>query len=217
MNKYTKKGFLLHSRRNDFKIKVEKSLKIIKEAFDNHNCYVSFSGGKDSTVLTHLCLNLNKDVPVWHWDYGDDLMPRPIESEVLNNLESLGAVNIVVNKRQGDGADTSSGYKQFFGQISNNKKTYDWNMGLIGVRREESNRRKHKYKCYFQDGECYPLLDWSSDDVWAYIVSNDLPYSSVYDYYGEVMGWDKCRFVTFFDPEFDSLNIWDGLFVAEYR
>ncbi len=217
MNKYTKKGFLLHSRRKEYKIKVEKSLKIIEAAFDKHNCYVSFSGGKDSTVLTHLALSLNKDVPIWHWDYGDDLMPRPIESEVLNNLESLGAVNVVVNKRQGDGADTSSGYKQFFGQIDENKKVYGWDMGLIGVRREESNRRKQKYKYYFQEGDCYPLLNWSSDDVWAYIVSNDLPYPDVYDYYGEVSGWDRCRFVTFFDPEFDSLNNWDGLFVSEYR
>ena len=217
MNKYTKKGFLLHSRRKEYKLKVKKSLGIIETALDNYNCYVSFSGGKDSTVLTHLCLSLNKSVPVWHWDYGDDLMPRPIESEVISNLESLGAINVVVDKRHGDGEDTSSGYEQFFGRINENKKCYGWNMGLIGVRREESNRRKHKYKNYFQDGDCYPLLDWSSDDVWAYIVSNDLPYPVVYDYYSEVLGWDKSRFVTFFDPEFDSLNIWDGLFFEFYR
>lgn len=217
MKKYTKKGFLLHSRRKEYKSQIRNSLKIINQAFKEHECYVSFSGGKDSTVLTHLALSINKDIPVWHWDYGDDLMPRPIEKEVLNNLKYLGATNIIINKRQGKGEDTSSGYKQFFNQIKSNKRLYGWDMGLIGVRREESNRRKHKYVNYFQDGNCYPLLDWSSDDIWTYIVSNDLPYPEVYNYYAEVLGWDKARFVTFFDPEFDSLNNWDGLFVSEYR
>ena len=217
MKKYTKKGFLLHSRNKEYKKKVKESLDIIKKAFDENNCYVSFSGGKDSTVLTHLALTVDKNIPIWHWDYGDDLMPRPIEQEVLNNLNSLGAVNIIVNKRRGSGNDTGSGYKQFFGQIACNKKEYGWDMGLVGVRREESTARKNKYVNYFQDGDCYPLLDWSSNDVWAYIVSNDLSYHSTYDYYGEVLGWDKARFVTFFDHEFERLSLWDGLLVDEFR
>lgn len=217
MKKYTKKGFQLHSHNKEYKLKVKKSLEVIREAFDENNCYISYSGGKDSTVLTHLALTLNKDIPVWHWDYGDDLMPRPFEEEAIANLKSLGAVNIIIHKRKGSGNDTSSGYKQFFGQVAMNKKEYGWDMGLIGVRREESNTRKNKYRSYFQEGNCYPLLDWTSNDVWAYIVSNGLDYHSVYDYYGEVLGWDRARFVTFFDQEFEQLSVWDGLLVDEFR
>lgn len=217
MKKYTKKGFQLHAHTMEYKNKVNKSLYIIQKAFRENNCYVSYSGGKDSTVLTHLALTLDENVPIWHWDYGDDLMPRPIEKEAIDNLKSLGAVNIIINKRKGSGNNTCSGYNQFFGQIAKNKKEYGWDMGLIGVRRDESVARKNKYVQYFQDGDCYPLLNWTSNDVWAYIVSNDLSYHSCYDYYGEVLGWDRARFVTFFDQEFERLSMWDGLFVDEFR
>ena len=218
MKKYTKKGFILHSHTKEYKSKVKKSIAIITKAFNENNCYVSFSGGKDSTVLTHLALIINRNIPIWHWDYGDDLMPRPIEQEVLNNLKSLGAVNIIVNKRTGSGADTNSGYEQFFGQIKKNKEEYGWDMGLIGVRREESVRRKNKYTSYFQDNDCYPLLDWTSNDIWAYICSNDLKYPSIYDYYGEVTGWGEARFVTFFDTEFETLSGGlDGVLMNEFR
>lgn len=218
MKKYTKKGFILHSHKKEYQSKIKKSITIITKALNENNCYISFSGGKDSTVLTHLALSIKSNTPIWHWDYGDDLMPRPIEKEVLNNLKTLGAINVIVNKRQGSGADTDSGYEQFFGQIKKNKEKYGWNMGLIGVRRDESVRRKHKYISYFQDGDCYPLLDWTSNDIWAYICSNNLKYPSVYDYYGEVLGWDKARFVTFFDPEFETLSGgWDGLLMNEFH
>lgn len=218
MNKYKQKRFLLHSKNNEYKSKVEHSLQIIREAFNKNNCYVSFSGGKDSTVLTHLALSVDSESWVWHWDYGDDLMPRPIENEVISNLKELGAVNIIVNKRKGDGADTSSGYKQFFKQIYLNKETYNWNMGLIGIRRAESTTRKNKYTNYFQDENCYPLLDWTFEDIWAYIVSNNLPYPQVYDLYSSVVGYENSRFVTFFDPEFETLNCGlDGVLIDEFR
>lgn len=87
MNKYKRKGFLLHSKSKEYKSKVKYSLQIIREAFEGNSCYVSFSGGKDSAVLTHLALSVDSNAWIWHWDYGDDLMPRQIEKEVLDNLE----------------------------------------------------------------------------------------------------------------------------------
>lgn len=218
MNKYTRKGFMLHSKIIEYKDKLNNSINIIEDAFDNYNCYVSFSGGKDSTVLTHLALSVDDNCNIWHWDYGDDLMPRSVENEVIENLYNLGAVNIFINKREGSGSNTRSGYKQFFGCIDYNKQYYGWNMGLIGVRKEESINRKNKYVSYFQNGDCYPLLDWTYMDVWAYIVSNNLPYPSMYDVYSDVVGWDNSRFVTFFDPEFESLNCGlDGVLMSRYR
>lgn len=218
MNKYKRKGFLLHSKNKEYELRLKHSLQIIHEAFNKNNCYVSFSGGKDSTVLTHLALRVCNDVCVWHWDYGDDLMPRQIEQEVITNLKELGAINIIVNKRKGSGADTSSGYKQFFKQIQLNKKSYGWDMGLIGIRRSESITRKNKYVNYFQDEDCYPLLDWTFEDVWAYIVSNNLPYPSVYDIYSSVVGYDNSRFVTFFDREFETLSGGlDSILMDEFR
>ncbi len=36
--------------------------------------------------------------------------------------------------------------------------------------------------------------------------SHSLPYASIYDIYAPVVGWDKVRLTTFFDPEFDKLG-----------
>ena len=62
------------------------------------------------------------------------------------------------------------------------------------------------------DDCCYPILNWTYVDVWAYIISNNLPYHSTYDLQGEYMGWDEVRFVTFNDPEFEQLDYHERIF-----
>lgn len=96
-------------------------------------------------------------------------------------------------------------------------KIYDLKGGIIGVRREESKTRKNKYSSHFLDGNYYPLLNWTWEDIWGYICTNNLPYTSTYDYYSETRGWDKSRFVTFFDEEFEQLSMDDGVIMPEYR
>ena len=51
MNKYKRKGFLLHAKGKEYKSKVKYSLQIIREAFEGNSCYVSFSG----TSKFHSC------------------------------------------------------------------------------------------------------------------------------------------------------------------
>jgi len=61
---------------------------------------------------------------------------------------------------------------------------------FIGLRREESNNRNRLFtmrgNLYFAKtrGEwaCHPLEKWTSKDVWAYIVKNNLPYNELYDF-----------------------------------
>ena len=43
---------MLHAKGKEYKSKVKYSLQIIREAFEGNSCYVSFSGGKDSTAMT---------------------------------------------------------------------------------------------------------------------------------------------------------------------
>ena len=213
MNKRTRKAFMLHAKHDDYKKRIRESMNIIRECYDKYeNPYVSYSGGKDSTVLTHMALNHNSDANIWHWDYGEELMPRDYEREAIANLKQMGAKNITINKRIGSKHDTKSGYKQFFTQIQENKKKYSWDIALVGVRQDESNRRKHKYTKYFMEGCCYPLRKLSSNDIWAYIISNELAYHSTYDLQGEYMGWDEVRFVTFNDPEFEQLDYHEKIF-----
>lgn len=63
---------------------------------------------------------------------------------------------------------------------------------LMGMRKEESNNRQRHFAMrghtYYAKERafwcCNPLCDWSGDDIWAYIVLHDLPYSELYDAQG---------------------------------
>ena len=45
----------------------------------------------------------------------------------------------------------------------------------------------------------FPIKDLTVDDIWAYIVVNDIYYTSHYDKYGPVYGWDNVRFTCHFN------------------
>jgi 3'-phosphoadenosine 5'-phosphosulfate sulfotransferase (PAPS reductase)/FAD synthetase len=60
---------------------------------------------------------------------------------------------------------------------------------FLGLCKDESRARRihlsmrgQIYKTKLTDGwTCCPLANWTADDIWAYIVSRDLPYLAVYD------------------------------------
>ena len=214
MNRRQKQAYIWHSRHEDYKQRIRQARRIIKKCYNNYeNPYIAYSGGKDSIVLSHMVLSMYPDANVWHWDYGDDLMPRKYEKEVLVNIHDMGCKHLIVNKRKGKGENTSSGYKQFFGTIAENKDKYGWDIGLIGIRQQESCNRRQTYTDYFMNDCCYPLLKLTVDDIWAYIIKNKLNYPSSYDLMGDYEVWDKIRFVTFNDPEFDTLENHHGIFI----
>ena len=81
MNKYKRKGFLLHAKGKEYKSKVKYSLQIIREAFEGNSCYVSFSGTSKFHPYNHyyedqfiilrelLRMNLKED---WDKEYWND-------------------------------------------------------------------------------------------------------------------------------------------------
>lgn len=56
-------------------------------------------------------------------------------------------------------------------------------------------------------------------DIWAYIVTNNLPYCSHYDRYGALLGIEQVRMSTFFDPEFDKFGAGnlDGILMTKFN
>jgi len=215
--------FILWSETDGYKEKVREAKDIIDKALKRYtNPYVAYSGGKDSLCLLHLVLQEQNDIDVWHWDYGDALIPRSIEREIIKNARQIGAENIVIRKRGNNKHARENykfGYRHFFVSLNKLKKERRWNLGFIGIRKEESLRRKREYSHFFDNQNCYPILNFSWKDVWAYIVSNNLPYPSIYDRYAEVLGYDKVRLVTFFDSEFEYLGApyIDGVLIPEFR
>ncbi len=207
--------------------KVREAKNIIKAALAHHKKpYVAFSGGKDSTCVLHLVLQQYPDVLVLHWDYGPYYIPRWLEEEFIDNAKKMGAKNIRVEtseeySRLGRNAINVLGQEYIAGLIPSLKQE-GYDLSFVGLRKQESVKRKLRItnkSDLSEVSECWPVQNWSWQDVWAYIFSNVIPYASVYDVYAPVVGWDKVRLTTFFDPEFDkfgSSNI-DGVLLWRFK
>jgi|Wag4MinimDraft_14_1082654.scaffolds.fasta_scaffold02726_2 3'-phosphoadenosine 5'-phosphosulfate sulfotransferase (PAPS reductase)/FAD synthetase len=209
----------------EFQQRLAEANKMILQALKRHKkMYVAYSGGKDSTALLHLVLHHDPNILVFHWDYGPYLMPRAYEKEIIENMRKIGAKNIYIDTsdKYKSREDTGIWYKEFFGRVVPELLKQGYDGCFVGIRKEESISRKLRIeaqKSLTKIKEIWPLQDWSWKDVWAYIFAFDVPYHSVYDKYAPIVGWDKARFVTFFDKEFDTLgasNV-DGILSWRWR
>ncbi len=229
MEDFWKETFLLWSETEEYQRSITIAKSIIKEALSKYNNpSIAYSGGKDSLVLTHMVLQEKADTNVFHWDYGPYYMPRNLESEVIENVQKIGATNIIVrSSKKYDYMKRKKAnifYNDFFGNTIYELKSLGFDIELIGIREQESRKRKVKiHGNPFRENEvmmeCYPLYKMSWRDIWSYIVSNKLPYCSHYDKYVPLVGYEQARFTTFFDPEFYYLgcsNI-DGVLMTQFK
>jgi len=209
--------FLEWSETHEFNKKLDEAKKIVKEALSKFKKpYIAFSGGKDSTALLHLVLSFDKNITVVHWDYGPYFVPRHIEKEIINIAKKCGAKNVIIltshlYRKLGRKAKNVLG-RHFLGIEVPKLAKSGYDCAFLGLRAEESVKRKIRTKKYFEKDEktgitnVFPLRKWSWRDVWAYIVKNNINYLSLYDKYGPILGYDKARFVTLFDPEFSHFG-----------
>jgi len=212
MNNKWKEAFLIHSKTSEYKENINEAKKIIRNTFQKYQQpYIAFSGGKDSTCMTHLVIQENQDCMVLHWDFGRYYIPRKIHQEIKENIKKMEIKNLRI--------ETSEQYeilkrkainilgKEFIEGLIPRLSEEGYDASFIGLRTEESYKRKRRIKAgrsLTEIPEFFPLKNWTWMDVWAYIVENNLPYLSHYDLYAPAIGWDKTRFTTFFDPEFDK-------------
>lgn len=204
------------------------------------NVYVSFSGGKDSTVLVHIVRQIYPDVPAVYCDTGLEfpevkehvkrfenvviLRPKMSFREVLekygwcypskdvaNVLEyaKRGAVWAInrMNGKEKDGTYRENSYKQRYTKwnflldssfpisakccdVMKKRPMHEYEKEtgrakIIGTMADESKARRDswlKNGCNAFEGKARsaPLSFWTQQDIFAYIVKNDLPIPSVY-------------------------------------
>lgn len=215
MDQRWREYFHMWSETDEFEQKRKEAVEVIKQTLKRFNKpYIAYSGGKDSTALMHMILQF-KDVTVVHWDYGPYFIPRPIEREIIEIARKCGAKDIItltssLYRKLGRKARGVLG-RHFIGIEIPKLIEQGYDAAFLGLRAEESVKRRFRTEGFYEYDDkgitnVFPIRNWTWRDVWAYIVSNNVPYLSYYDKYAPLLGYDKTRFVTLFDPEFDRFG-----------
>lgn len=220
-----KKAMEIHGKTKGYKNKIQRTNNIIRRLLKRYKRpYVSYSGGKDSTVLLHITLQVEGDIDVFHYDYGRIFIPDSFEKQVVKNMKEIGAKKVHIRSNPRDKTLEGREYRStFFQTVRQLSAELGWDLALVGLRAEESLKRKRKTKNVLntrvKPHEAYPLRDWTWKDIYAYIFENNLPIPSVYYKYGELVGFDNARYVTYYDSEFRFLgaDYIDGVLLPWFR
>ena len=214
MNQVWRDTFLSWATMDEYERRLDVTQGIIADRLaGSHKPYVAYSGGKDSLAMLHLVLQQKPEILVYHWDYGRSYIPYAIHRRIIENAEAIGASNLRV--------ETSSLYRtlgrravnvmgrHYIGRLIPELAREGYDLSFVGLRKGESVKRRNRIVVRRELSvipECWPLAEWTWMDVWAYIVSNNLPYLAHYDRVADLVGYDRSRFTTLFDPEFKHLG-----------
>ena len=198
-------GDLAHYRLPVMKRRVAQALTALEMAQEKGRLGVSFSGGKDSTVLASLARIYDAAAPLGFFDSGCEY------PETVQFVQDMGAEVLMPQKSLREML-REGGYWGYAGAEADPDITFDFRAYLvnepsrqfvvrcdlsvvaIGLREEESAGRRMLGKGLYSKGQgpllfsasqdcwqAYPLLSWTHEDIWAYIAGRDLPYNPVYD------------------------------------
>ena len=166
------------------KTKLETSIERIKTFCTGKKTLVAFSGGKDSQCCYHLCEDAGVDFKAQYSitrfeppeliafirkNYPDVTFRRAYKKSLVEEIAYTGLPN------------------RWFRWCceAKHKKTPGFDICVIGVRWQESARRRMRWTMFGhkKDGSAYvcPICDWTDADVWEYLNSKSIPHCSLYD------------------------------------
>lgn len=191
-----KAPFMAHALSTRHKRKVDKAILRIQEFSELvKRPYIAFSMGKDSTVTLHLTRIVIPQCKAIYIDANCafpevyELLARtpntekyPATEDFLDTLERMGGVD---GGRELENETMRTTVIHPIKQLA----ALGYDGQVVGLRAEENHGRFTNFKVhgavYFHRGyriyTCQPIGDWSYDDVWAYIFSNNIEYCKTYD------------------------------------
>lgn len=177
-------------------------IKNISSKFNLTDIFVSFSGGKDSTVTSNLVMNALGTESIIHI-YGDTTLEYPTSTEYLSEFKSKYKKTPVLVAKNND-----QDFNNLCEVIGPPSRVMRWcctvfKTGAITKKIEQTFRNKTKLLSfqgirrmeslsrskYDRDTDSpkitkqivsSPIIDWSDFDVWLYILSNHIPFNDAY-------------------------------------
>jgi phosphoadenosine phosphosulfate reductase len=200
-----------HAKTNSFLRHLDWARREVESAFSHGKAMVSTSWGKDSVALCSIAFGVDASVPMVHLRSPYEL---PGGEHVIAHFRELGSNLITLDTRKdlagyiewltqyGLGYEREShakaGRAKKAGELSEWAASNDFAIQVLGMRADESAVRRRVFR---SKGTTYrrvdgrwisnPLAWWTAEDVWAYLVSRNLPWHRLYDC--ETHGMDRVR------------------------
>lgn len=162
-----------------------------------NNPYIAFSTGKDSSVVLHLVREQAPDTPAVYFDADcafpeskemldrtPNLVTFPADEPLLETFRRFGGFDA------GPKLERETMRTTVWGPIRRLIAEHGFDGVAYGLRAEENAgtrgmlmRYRGAVFQYRRDGlwACQPICDWEYNDVWAFIVSQNIDYCGVYD------------------------------------
>lgn len=155
--------------------------------------YLSYSGGKDSTVLLDIVRTRWPEVEAIYLADAEGSAPEVVDmlawARSWGHLGELEWGSFFEAYRE-HGLEAGAIDRLYGERVITKAIALGYDGCARGIRAAESAGRE-RHARYNGPGpreracggfwDCDPLLDWTSDDVWAYLVTHRLPYAACYD------------------------------------
>ncbi len=209
MTEDEKEIYMLHSKTKGYRHRIDGAMQTAKKAISEikgiHS--LSYSGGKDSTVMLDICMKCGFKGELIQFFYSE--YENPAMNLDMADIQSkkyaleLHRIKCFSSKEAWDEAgrffvvpsnDLEKSLVRRVGtdfgkQAKRLSEDRGYSLQFIGMRKAESKQRRMTigsrgltYYAKTRDSfTCCPIGKLTDDDIWAYIVSNHLPYISCYD------------------------------------
>lgn len=194
----------LYANLKTYKVKLDKTIKSVEQMLDLvRSPYIAFSCGKDSSVLADIVLKINPDIKLRFISSGETRIMHNVDNvmdyftnKYNANIEEIVFDRVFSAEWKGSSFDEQRKAGRRDIQSINNSS---YGGVFMGLRKEESRgrcislkmhnnddlpRNMYKYKNRREFYRMCPLADWKTEDIGAYIVTNDIPVLKWYQDFG---------------------------------
>jgi len=184
--------------KDELRYKIEKTLNILRKAFDRFNKIgISWSTGKDSTLCLYFTRQIDPNLPVI---FNDTFVHFPQTYQFRDWLAKEWSLNLHIARASKNRIEELRHDRELCCDYHKTKaflskiRELGLDAVIVGVRWSEHPARANED--YFSPREdhvrIHPILHWREEDVWQFIRKNKIPYNPLYSQGYRSIGCKPC-------------------------